>query len=265
MSTSDGDDVQGRCVDLEHKYSFHCDLLSRELSVLCDCDLSIPASNMTTPTKQQSHDLLGLDDSEQSRGWEEKQASINGKLETGLDRAETEPEADDSKFAPTKVYWIQSHVMGSKEIAIVNVTGQVSIKSVDGKNVDDEFREAAKQVGTAKDAAPAFRFTKKHWYNKSYKAYVGTDDSNMVAEWRHPTWSTGTAELDFPAGSKHCPHNLAIKPISWKRRSAEFVLESVPFTWRCDDKYKSNRMTLSKRVAGVESTIARYSQKWSAW
>ena len=222
---------------------------------------------MSTITHSQSHDLLGLDEPGQRQHPTDMSKTSEDAMDGTLDRSEidADPEADDEKFAPNKIYYIQSHVMGSKEIIIVDITGKVSLTFVDGKNVSEEFREAAKQVGTAKDAIPAFRFTKLHWYNKSYKAYRGSDDSTLVAEWKHPVWSTGTAELTFPTGSKHCPHDLAIKPLSWKRRTAQFVIESVPLTWRHNDKYKSNRMTLSKRIAGVESTIARYSQKWSAW
>lgn len=155
--------------------------------------------------------------------------------------------------------------MSSRQIAIVDITDQIQVTFVDGKNVSDEFRDAAKRIGAAKDAVPAFTFRKKHWYNKSYNAFAGTDTETPLADWKHPTWSTGTATLGFPTNSKHCSHNVSIAPVKWTRRTNEFVVDSVPLTWRSDDKYKSNRMTLSKRIGSKDSTVARYTQKWAAW
>lgn len=224
---------------------------------------------MTAVTSYQTHDSLGVNEPEQrattSHEVSQKVKKSFLSRDDATDCAEPELTVSDSHFEPNKIYYIQGHHMSSKTITIVDITGQVPIAFVDGKNVDEKFREAAQQAGTAKTAHPAFVFKKNHWYNKSYKAYAGADESVELAKWKHPAFSTGTATLDFPAGSTYSPHDLAVKPVSWKRRTNEFVIESVPFTWHFGDKYKSHRMTLSKRIGGVDSTIARYSQKWSAW
>jgi hypothetical protein len=222
---------------------------------------------MTAAARQQPQDLLGIDNPEQ---YKDRQGTPEPKSPFVSDdehvaRTESELSANDASFAPNKVYYIQGHFMASKQIVIVDITGQVPVNFVDGKNVSDEFREAAKKVGTAKDAVPAFVFKKKHWYNKSYQAFRGEDTSTPLGEWKHPTWSTGTATINFPVGSKHCSHNLAIAPLKWTRRTNEFVVESVPHLWSFDAKYKSHRMTLAKRIGGVDTTIARYSQKLMAW
>jgi hypothetical protein len=219
------------------------------------------------PSQQPPQDLLGVDDPEQ---YKDRQGTPEPKSpfvsdDEHIARNDSEVSANDANFAPTKVYYIQGHFMASKQIVIVDITGRVPVNFVDGKNVSEEFRDAAKVVGTAKDAIPAFVFKKKHWYNKSYVAFRGEDIATSLGEWKHPTWSTGTATLDFPVGSKHCSHNLSVAPEKWTRRTNKFVIDSVPFQWKFDDKYKSHRMTLSKRIGGVQSTVGRYSQKMMAW
>jgi hypothetical protein len=212
-------------------------------------------------------DILGNDDPEQSKdraGTPERQPSFVSD-DDEVDATETETSSDDSKFAPNKVYYIQPHYLSSKQITIVDITDKISVPFVDGKDVSDEFRDAAKKVGTAEDAEPIFTIRKKHWYNKSYSAFAGVDTETPLADWKHPSFSTGTATLSFPADSKHCSHNLSISPVKRTRRTNAFVNDSVPYTWKCDYKYKPNHMSLLKRIGGKNSTVARYTQKWATW
>ena len=39
----------------------------------------------------------------------------------------------------------------------------------------------------------------------------------------------------------------------------------MPYSWRCNSKYKANRMTLLKNIGGRQVVVARYAQRWGSW
>lgn len=54
-------------------------------------------------------------------------------------------------------------------------------------------------------------------------------------------------------------------PIKWYKRTNEWVRDSVTYSWRCNSKYKANRMTLLKKVGPKQLVVGRYAQRWGSW
>ncbi|KAH7386018.1 hypothetical protein BKA66DRAFT_440667 [Pyrenochaeta sp. MPI-SDFR-AT-0127] len=197
------------------------------------------------------------------------------KAETGFDSdhdsssdegdIEKDTSVDASKFAPNRVFYILRHNLFSKEVNIIDITSSLTAP-IANDEITDEFRDNARSLSENKSLAanPVYRLRGKHWYS-SEMTMMDLQSAEDVATWKHGAASFSKAFLSFPAQSPHSSHPITMAPVKWYKRTNEWVKDSITYSWRCNSKYKANRMTLLKKVGPKQVVVGRYAQRWGSW
>jgi hypothetical protein len=181
---------------------------------------------------------------------------------------------DNSSFNASRILFVQSFLLFTNTIEVVDLSGHASSINYDGGEISTEVRKTAQKLSTKDDRIknkPLYRFARAHWWKKcmlvSELQYPGdgSTTSTEIAHYKHSVTSSGTATFTFPDGSKHSSHEISLKPQRLFRRTNTFVQDSVDYEWHCDSRWKSNRMTLVKSIGGRKIVVARYAQKWGDW
>ncbi|KAF2865487.1 hypothetical protein BDV95DRAFT_612633 [Massariosphaeria phaeospora] len=173
---------------------------------------------------------------------------------------------DDSKFAPTRIFYIVKHNLFSKEVRIIDATAKTHVRYTGG-DISDELRDAVRAVSedASHAANPAYQLKRAHWFSSTCTMTSSTSPGTELASWKHSSASFGKADINFPANSKHGSHGFIMENVKWYRRTNEWVQDSVTYSWRCNSKTKANRMELLKQVGPKQYVVARYAQRWGSW
>ncbi|KAF2182015.1 hypothetical protein K469DRAFT_691633 [Zopfia rhizophila CBS 207.26] len=173
---------------------------------------------------------------------------------------------DESTFVPTRTLYVLRHNLFSTSTKIIDITSQTEVR-YSGGEISDELRDAARWLtkDESRTANPIYQLQRKHWWNSTSTMTGATTLGVELASWKHPGMSFGKAEISFPENSSHGTHGLTMAPVKWYRRTNEWVQDSVVYTWRCNSKFKANRMTLLKELGGKKVVVARYAQRWGSW
>lgn len=107
---------------------------------------------------------------------------------------------------------------------------------------------------------PAYTISRNSVFTRKYD--VKDEQGNIVAHWKHPLISTGTATLTFPADSKHSSHEILSKAVSWVRRTERFVQDSVTYSWEFDSKVLCNKMALFRIVGDKKEKVGQCPQPY---
>jgi hypothetical protein len=174
----------------------------------------------------------------------------------------------ESHFSPTRALYVLRHNLFSKEISIIDVTSDILCRYIGG-GLTDDLRDVARQLTEDKTRTsnPAYQMQRKHWWNRESVmiSNVGPESGNDIAKWKHPGTSVGKATLSFPSGSTHSAHDITISPVRRYRRTNMFVKDSVTYKWRCNSRFKANRLTLEQGVGGKHTIVGQYAQRWGSW
>ncbi|KAF2470175.1 uncharacterized protein BDR25DRAFT_343379 [Lindgomyces ingoldianus] len=175
---------------------------------------------------------------------------------------------DDTTFSPTRTFYILRHNLFSTEINLIDISSEIAVNSpYSGGEISNELRDAARELSKdeMRTSNPAYRLKRPHWWNSTCKMSGIAAEELELASWKHPSMSFGKASITFPQNSTHSSHNFIMAPVKWYRRTNEWVQDSVTYSWRCNSKYKANRMTLYKKIGGKNIVVARYAQRWGSW
>lgn len=219
----------------------------------------------------EKYPALGLQDEELIKAGIHKAetTSIDSGTSANTDSDDDIVVVDDSSFNPTRTLYVLRHNLFSKEINVIDLTGQTGTPYTGGA-ITDEFRDAARGLteDKARTAKPVYQLKRKHWYtakNCMLTSPSSSTPSQELANWTHCALSFGTATLDFPAASPHSSHSFTMAPLKFFRRTNTFVVDSVVYTYKCDSKMKANRITLVKQIGERQVVVARYAQRWGSW
>jgi len=174
---------------------------------------------------------------------------------------QTQEKIDESNFHPNRIFYIASHYLISKSIAIHDVTDQVKM-SYQGGDIEDEIRDAAKKVSKEDEHEknPKYTISKEHrFFGRSFVMKIGNDGEEL-AYWKHPHWAVGTAHLSFPSGSAHGSHEIDMSAPRKSSRTNQWVQDSVTYEWNCDSKWKTSRQSLYKIIGSKRTLIGKYAQ-----
>lgn len=161
-------------------------------------------------------------------------------------------------FQPNRVCYINPWTFLTRDIRIFDATAELLPKY--SGEITDEFRMLAKTTGQSLDASSAIcTIHRENWKQTSLSVRDGSSSNGpLIGHWKHPIWSTGSAELSFTANSDYSSHNFKMSPQKWYRRAEMFVLDSVTYVWQTDSKITERTWSLF-RVAGNEKTeVARF-------
>jgi hypothetical protein len=183
------------------------------------------------------------------------------------DASDSKLPVDDSNFKPTRILYILRHNLFLKEVNIIDVTSEI-LPLYAGGDVTDAVRDAARALSEDKSKAdtPVYHLERKHWYNSTFTFTSSASPNVELANWKHPSISFGKALLAFPATSSPLStHPITMAPAKWYLRTNEWVQDSVTYSWKCNSKWKANRMILVKKVGDKQIVVGRYAQRWGSW
>lgn len=195
-------------------------------------------------------------------------SSVCSSISAQTDPSEERP-LDDSILTPTRTLYVLRHNLFSKDVRIVDLTGQTAA-TYDGGPISDAFRDAARALAEEKAniAVPAaYQLQRKHWYSSTATLTRPSSPTptTQLAEWKHGAASFSKAHISFPSSSPHCSHPLVVAPLKWYRRANGFVVDSVTYEYSCDSRLRANRITLVREVGGRRTVVARYAQRWGSY
>lgn len=186
-------------------------------------------------------------------------------LSTPQDTHSSDLSLESPSFAPTNTYWITPHGMLSKSIQILDLTRDLSVPYT---GLTPAYKEAVKKTLKDHSFTPTLTAHRKTWLGLQYSITDG--EGKEIAEWKHPYFSTGSAVLTFPEGSKHCEHSVELRNKKWGLRTEAFVVNSVQFEWEADSYWHSTNMTLYKVLSmgdgdgkgkAERKIVGKYAQK----
>lgn len=168
---------------------------------------------------------------------------------------------DNYPFAPTSTYWISPHGMLTQDITILDLTLDLDVPY---SGLTDDYKAEVKKALKDHSCTSALTCHRNSWVGLTWS--IKDDQDSLIAEWKHPWFSTGEATLTFPETSPHSSHPIRLRNKRWGLRSETFTLDSQPFVWEMDSIWHSTNMTLYKVADSGEyerkTEVGKFAQKW---
>lgn len=176
-----------------------------------------------------------------------------------IDRVST-----DLPFNPTRCFFIAKHGGFTQDIKIYDITSSADMSSypsslAEKAPVEKWFAQSHKDGSSSIASAPEpFLIVHRNtWYGHTFVGKVGDTE---IATLRGGLASSSKNKLVFPAGSKHCEHDITMKVDSYFNFRDEFVVNSVPFTWAVVNGWSMRQFELRRIVGGEKKVCARFWQ-----